>query len=77
LERDPEGGHHGVAGEFLHCPAVRGDAVGDLVEVAPDTAPRDLGVDVRDQVRGAHEIDEEDRRQLALDHPAIVVRRPG
>ena len=47
LERHAEGGHHGVARELLHRPAVGDDAVRDLVEEAADAAAHDLRIDVR------------------------------
>ena len=47
--------------------------MGDLVEVAPDTATCDLRVDVGDQVGRADEIDEEHGCQLPLHHAPIVV----
>ncbi len=72
LERDAEGGHDRVPGEFLHRAAVRADAVRDLVEEAADAAPHDLGVGFREQPRRVDEIDEQHRCQLPLDHARIV-----
>ena len=64
--RDPEGGHHGVAGELLDDPAVRGHAVRDAFEVRLDTAAHDLGIGARDERRRVDEIDEQDRCKLAF-----------
>ena len=64
--RDPEGGHHGVAGELLDDPAVRGHAVRDALEVRLDTAAHDLRIGARDERRRVDEIDEQDRCKLAF-----------
>ena len=71
-ERDPEGGHDGVPGEFLHRAAVRDDAMLDLVEEARDLAPHDLRVTPGEAFGRVDEVDEEDCRELAL-HPFMVV----
>ena len=39
--RDAEGGHDGVAGELLHDPTVRRDAVRDVLEERVDATPHD------------------------------------
>ena len=71
-ERDAEGGHHGVAGELLDRPAVRDDAVRDLVEEAADAPADDLGIRVGEELRRGDEVDEQHRCELAL-HASMVV----
>ena len=69
--RDPECGHDRVPRELLDDPAVRDDAVGDLVEVLLDAPARYLRIASGDQRCRADEIDEQDCRKLAL-HPSSV-----
>jgi hypothetical protein len=64
--RDPEGGHHGVAGELLDDPTVRRHAVRDALEVRLHAAPHDLGIGTRYERGGVDEIDEQDRGELAF-----------
>ena len=65
-ERHAEGGHDGVAGELLDRPAVRDDAVRDLVEEAAHAPADDLGVGVVHELRGGDEVDEQHGGELAL-----------
>ena len=64
--RDPEGGHHSVAGELLDDPAVRGHAVRDALEVRLHAPPHDLGIGAGDERGRVDEIDEQDRGELAF-----------
>ena len=64
--RDAKGGEHGVAGELLHDAAVNGDAVGHTVEELGHPAADDLRIGARDELRRIDDIDEQNRRQLAL-----------
>ena len=76
-ERDPEGGHDGVAGELLHRAAVRDDAVRDLVEEARDAAPDDLRIDAGEQLRRVDEVDEQHGCELPLHTPHGTWAPPG
>ena len=76
-ERDPEGGHDGVAGELLHRAAVRDDAVRDLVEEARDAAPDDLRIDAGEQLRRVDEVHEEHGCELPLHTPHGTWGPPG
>ena len=73
--RDPERGHHRVAGELLHRAAVGDDAPGDVLEEARHAPANDLRVIGREELRRLDEIDEEDGRELALYHPKAPTRR--
>jgi hypothetical protein len=64
--RDAEGRHHRVAGELLDDPAVRGDAARDALEVRLHAPPHHLRVGAGDERRRVHEIDEQDRGELAF-----------
>jgi hypothetical protein len=64
--RDAERGHHGVAGELLDDPAVRGHAPGDPLEVVLDTAAHDLRIRARNEPSRIHEVHEQNRGQLAF-----------
>ncbi len=64
--RDAEGGHHRIARELLHRPAVGLDALGDLVEVPRDAPAHDLGVARGDERRRVDEVDEENRCEFAF-----------
>ena len=72
--RNPERSHDGVAGELLDDAAVRRDAVGDVLEERVDTSANDLRIAGGDELRGAHEVDEDDGCKLAF-HSVIVVTR--
>ena len=63
-----EGREHGVARELLHDAAVQRDAVRDRLEELVHASPYDLGIGARDEARRVDEVDEQDRRELAL-HP--------
>ena len=67
-ERHAERRHHRVARELLDDPAVRRDAVGDLVEEPGQPRANDLGIGARDELRRADEVDEEHGRELPF-HP--------
>ena len=64
--RDAEGRHDGVAGELLHDPAVGDHAMGDALEEGLDTAAHDLGIGAPYEGRRIHEVDEQDRGELAF-----------
>ncbi len=73
--RDAEGGEHGIAGELLDDAAVNGDAVGHTVEELGHPAADDLRIGARDELRRIDDVDEQNRRQLALyvaSHHVIV-----
>src|SRR5262249_47704420 len=70
--RNPECGHHSVAGELLDRAPVALDAVRDSVEELRHAATDDLGVAGRDQRGRVDEVDKENRCQLALH--ALIVR---
>jgi hypothetical protein len=74
--RDPERGHHRVAGELLDDPAVRGYAARDALEVVLDTAAHDLRIRAPDEPGRIHEIHEQDRGQLAF-HASSVETSGG
>ena len=73
-QRHAERGHHRVAGELLDDPAVRDDAMGDLLEELRDAAADDLRIRTCEELRRGDEIDEQDGRKLPL-HRRIVVAR--
>ena len=64
--RHAERGENGVACELLDDPAVLRDAVRDRLEEPVDAPAHDLGVGARDEARGVHDVDEQDRCELAL-----------
>ena len=84
--RAPDG-HHGVADELLHRPAIAVDGLPGEVEVAGQEVARLLGVAVLREGRGADEVGEEDAdesplgdrgrcwRRLRLDGPDRCTRR--
>ena len=72
--RDAEGGHDGVAGELLHDPAVRRDAVRDVLEERVDAAADDLGIARSDELGRADEVDEEHGRELAFHRTSVGIR---
>jgi hypothetical protein len=62
--RDAECRHHGVAGELLDDPAVRGDAVRDVIEERSHPPAHHLRIARGDELGGADQIDEDDGGEL-------------
>ncbi len=73
--RYAEGRHDGVSRELLDRSAVEADALRGALEVPRHLPAHDLGVAAREQRRRVDEIDEQDRRKLAL-HDGIVGSGP-
>ena len=69
--RDAERRHHGVAGELLHRPAVRLDALGDTLEEGRDPPSDNLGIRPRDELRRRDEVREQDRCELSFHHSEV------
>ena len=65
--RDAEDGDDRVADVLLDRPAPRGDDLGQRLEVDAQERVQPLGVEPLAALRRADHVDEDDRRDLALD----------